>query len=512
MAVTNEELKAQLNTIDSKVVEGNNFVQSIYDANINMVSSIAKDVVLSDGSVVPNLKKRLDVFETEKNYALSAIDNTELSRLSTEVALLGSATYSAYRPMSIGTAGYAGFGIGDIDVAVPGMTRKMVGNYIDATGSWMVFFPIAKMRIGNSASAKYATYGANTVEIADLTAAEKTAKLGISYTAKTDLDLGNGWFIPPCFVDGGKILKGVWIDKYFGGFESGILKSKKGLEPVHTDNNAGYGPRFSDILVAGVSAGANRYDTAYNVVKSRGTDYAVPSNQFYSYINLLVQCQMQNATSSLECAWISVDPKQPKGNNAYLRDVNDASVKYNQAASLNSGKSTTGAVTNFERTTHDGSILGVADINGGLWEIASGFTRTSANGFLTIKKSLALKDLTSTTAFDVANFDAMNIADVVAGNDGWTYFGNGANAVFENTVASDRTFNGIPLATGVSAGGLNQWGGDGIYRYLADGMVPVRGGGWGDASGAGVGALTLGNVRSDSYDSVGVRAFKCQYV
>lgn len=511
MAVTNDELKAQLTSIDAKVVEGNTFVVQIYDSNIDMVSSTAKDVVLTDGSVVPNLKKRLDVFEVEKNAALATIDETELSRLTTEVALLGSATYSAYRPMSIGTAGTAGFGMGDIDVAIPGMTRKMMGNYIDSTGSWMCFFPISKMRIGNSASTKYGTYGANTIEIADLTAAEKTAKLGITYAAKSDLDLGNGWFIPPCFVDGGKILKGIWADKYFGGFENGILKSKKGLEPVHTDGNAIFGPRFSDILVAGVSAGANRYDTAYNVVKSRGTEYAVTPNQFYSYINLVVQCQMQNATSSLECAWISVDPKQPKGNNSYLRDCNDAGVKYNQAASLNSGKGTTGAVTNFERTTHDGSILGVADINGGLWEIASGFTRTTVEGFLTIKKSIALKDLTSTTAFDITNFDPINIADVVAGNDGWTHFGNGANAVFENTVASDRTFNGIPLATGVSASGLNQWGTDGIHRYLSHEMVPLRGGTWGDTSRAGVGALTLGNVRSHSYGTVGVRAFKCQY-
>lgn len=512
MSVTNEELKNQLNQIDAKVVEGNNFVQQIYDANINMVSNTAKDVVLSDGSTRPNLVKRLDQFEVEKNQALSLIDSTELARLSTEVALMGRASYSVYRPMSIGVAGMAGFGIGDIDVAIPGMTRRMLGNYVDNTGSWMVFFPIAAIRIGHSESPKYATYGANTVELRDLTTAEKTAKLNLTYGSKTDLDLGNGWFIPPCFVDGGKILKGVWADKYIGGFENGILSSKKGLEAVHTHTDARYGPRFSDILVNGVSAGANRYDTAYSVVKSRGTDFCVTPNAFYSYINLLVQCQSQNATSTVECAWIGVEPKQPKGNNNSLKDINDSSVKYNQGQSLAAGKSTVGAVVNFERTTHDGSILGIADINGSMVEIASGFTRTNVEGFLTIKKSIALKDLTSTTAFDITNYDPLNIADVVAGNDGWIKLGNGANAVFENTVASDRTFNGIPLATGVSANGLNQWGTDGIYRYLAHEMVPGRGGAWADVAYAGVGYVGLYRVRSDSYGSVGVRAFKCQYV
>lgn len=509
---TNEEIKAQLDLIDSKVTTNNAFVQQIYSSNIDIVSGVAKDVVLNNGEIVPNLKKSLDNFNNEKNIALSKLDETELMRLSVEVSLIGGSNYSDYRPMNIGVAGKAGFGIGDTDSPVAGMNRKMTGNYIDDSGSWMCFFPISKMRIGHSASPKYSTYGANTIEITSLSAGEITAKVGTAYTSKADLDLGDGWFIPPNFVDGGFIIKGVWADKFAGGFENGILKSKKGLEPVHSGTDIKHGPRFSDILVSGVSAGANRYDTAYNVVKSRGSDYAVTPNSFYSYINLIVQCQMQNATSVNDVAWMDIQPYQPKGNNNYLTDFNDTTVKYNQANSTNAGKSTTGAVINFEKTTHDGSILGVADINGSMFEIASGFTRTNLNGFLTIKKSIALKDLTSTTAFDIANFDAINIADVVAGNDGWISLGNGTNAVFENTVASDRTFNGIPLAAGVSVDGTNQFGKDGIYRALVDFLVPIRCGIWGSTFQAGSGCLRLNNVRTNSSYGASVRAYRCQYV
>lgn len=509
---TNEELKDQLDIIDSKITTNNQFVQQIYDSNINIVSGVAKDVLLNDGTTVPNFKKSLDSFGLEKDMALAKLDETELVRLSTEVALMGGAGYTEYRPMTIGTPGKPGFGMGDIDVAVPGMTRKMTGNYTDETGSWMGFFPICKMRIGHSGSPKYHLYGANTIEIVSLTAEEKTLKIGSNYTSKADCDMGNGFFIPPNFIDGGKFLKGNWFDKYKGGFENGILKSKKGLEPVHSGTDIKHGPRFSDVLVSGLSAGANRYDTAYNVVKSRGADYAVPSNNFYSYLNLLVQCQRQNATSVNDVAWMDIEPFQPKGNNNYLTDFNDTTVKYNQANSTNAGKSTTGAVVNFEKTTHDGSILGVADINGSMLEIASGFTRTNLNGFLTIKKSIALKDLTSASAFDVANFDAINIADVVAGNDGWISLGNGTNAVFENTVASDRTFNGIPLAGGVSMDGTNQFGKDGIYRHLADFLVPLRCGLWDSTFPAGPGYLLLSYVRTSSNYRVGVRAYKCQYV
>ena len=512
MAITNEEIKSQLDLLDNKITNHNTFVQQIYSSNIDMASGTPKDVLLNNGEVIKNFKKAIQDFNQEKNIAISSIDESELKRLSAEVALLGGVSYGQYRPMNIGVAGKSGFGIGDTDSPVQGMSRKMTGNYTDDTGSWMCFFPISKMRIGHSASPKYSTYRANTVEIESLTADEITAKVGTAYTTKANLDLGNGWFIPPNFVDGGFILKGVWVDKFGGGFENGILKSKKGLEPVHSGTDIKHGPRFSDILVSGVSAGANRYDTAYNVVKSRGSDYAVTPNSFYAYINLIVQCQMQNATSVNDVAWMDVQPYQPKGNNNYLTDFNDTTVKYNQANSTNAGKSTTGAVVNFEKTTHDGSILGVADINGSMLEIASGFTRTNLNGFLTIKKSIALKNLTSTTAFDVANFDAINIADVVAGNDGWICLGNGTNAVFENTVASDRTFNGIPLATGVSVDGTNQFGKDGIYRYLADYLVPLRCGSWHHTFQAGSGYLALYNVRTDSHNYVSVRAYRCQYV
>lgn len=54
------------------------------------------------------------------------------------------------RPNSIGVAGMAGFGIGDIDIAIPGMKRVMLGNYTDASGSWINYWPTSKMRIGHN--------------------------------------------------------------------------------------------------------------------------------------------------------------------------------------------------------------------------------------------------------------------------------------------------------------------------------------------------------------------------
>ena len=118
MAITNEEIKSQLDLLDNKITNHNTFVQQIYSSNIDIVSGTPKDVLLNNGEVVKNLKKAIQQFDVEKNTALASIDETELKRLSVEVALLGGTSYSEYRPMNIGVAGKSGFGIGDTDSPV----------------------------------------------------------------------------------------------------------------------------------------------------------------------------------------------------------------------------------------------------------------------------------------------------------------------------------------------------------------------------------------------------------
>ena len=144
-----------------------------------------------------------------------------------------------------------------------------------------------------------------------------------------------------------------------------------------------------------------------------------------------------------------------------------------------------------------------------MWEIASGFIRTDDDGFLILKQSVDITSIaddgTSGGAYDVSLYDTIDISDVVGGNDGWTYFGNGANAVFGND--NVRTALGIPLSTGVSSSGTTQFGNDGLYRYLRDQMACLFGGYWGHSALAGVFALYLGDARSNSNYNVGCRAY-----
>ncbi|MFW2611417.1 hypothetical protein [Aliarcobacter butzleri] len=544
---TNEEIQQGISELSIKIDDYYDFVQKIYKGNSDILSGTQKDVLLLDGTALPNLKKALTLFavdktnaiasleqvvgnfglekqdllnslnqiinqfEIDKNNALSSLNQTELSKLTADVREVENLTYTSKRVLDIGVPGKPGFGLGDPSYVPDGWVRKMTANYIDKSGSWMCFLPISKIRIGHEASPQYATYGANTIEIQSLSAEEKALYIGKAFTSNNDYLLSDGFMIPTCFVDGGVFVEGNWFDKYKGGYEAGILKSKKGIQPIHCHTDGQYGPMFSQVIVDGVAA-TNRLDGAYKVVKSRGLDYAVPGNDTYSYLNLLVICQSQNATSSAEVAWMDKAPFLPKGNNNSLKDYDDDSVKYAQATGTNTGKSTTAAIENFEKTTHDGSILGIADLNGGMYEIASGFTRTTALGFLTIKKSIFLKDLTADSAFNVDNFNPLNVGNVITGNNEWISLGNGANAVYDNDIASiNKIFNGIPKADGVSANGTNAFGKDGLYRYLAHEMVPLRSGSWGDTFRAGSGLLNVLYVRSNSNHHLGVRALRCHH-
>ena len=59
MAITNEEIKSQLDLLDNKITNHNTFVQQIYSSNIDMASGTPKDVLLSNGEVIKNFKKAI---------------------------------------------------------------------------------------------------------------------------------------------------------------------------------------------------------------------------------------------------------------------------------------------------------------------------------------------------------------------------------------------------------------------------------------------------------------------
>jgi len=129
-----------------------------------------------------------------------------------------------------------------------------------------------------------------------------------------------------------------------------------------------------------------------------------------------------------------------------------------------------------------------------------------------LKESVDIRDIMNDTdAYNVANYDEIVISDVVSGDTGWTYLGNGANQVFamstdRTSIDYKKTMLGIPTATGHSLSGTTEFGNDGVSRYLRDEMACLCGGLWGDSSGAGVFASYLVDSHTGSNAFVGGRA------
>lgn len=437
----------------------------------------------------------LDQIESTKNTALSAIEgkkNEVANHLNTIITPIVN---------NIGTPGSMGFGKGVAPDAIAseyGMIgigdfknplSDTYGNYMHVlSGSVVVWVPKHYVKYSYDVNAPY--YGQRT---------------DVSHT------LQSGYKLPRVFVNNGFEVAGVFVDKYKAGIVENMFVSRRNLDPASTSSV--HNP-ISQCTANGQTP-ANRYDGIYDAVKSRGDDFAELSIFLATMLADLGDahyqaCHRNNNFSS--CAWASVAPYAPKGcNNNALRDANDSSVVYTASGYSNCGL--TGGVSDsvFAKTTHCGQKSGIADINGLMWEVASGYI-TDINGVhMVLKESVDISTLTSANAYDTTLYDTVSIPLTL--DDTAVKFGNGTNQFYEGN--TDRATNaykidslGLPKDdTAVSAGGSARFGNDGFWRYQGNELSPVVFGHWSSASSSGPRARHLGDVRADSSHNVGGRAY-----
>ena len=273
---------------------------------------------------------------------------------------------SGMRVNDIGIPGMVGYGVG-ICPSIPSgysalagtyvLGHDEYGNYKYSDGSVQCWIPAFYARIGHANNPTYAAYGVNSVHTLPVSAFADKAAANAA-----------GYFLPRCFIDGGVIKDGVFVDKYMCSNNGGIASSIKNGNPLSTA--ADHNP-----LSGLTGAPSNNYAGTWAAAKTRGANFFLASRFIYAALALLSVAHGQAATSATNCAWYDATgvANFPKGcNNNALRDANDASVLYTSDGYSNCGK--TGSGTPFAKTTHNGQACGIADLNGLMWEISQGIT------------------------------------------------------------------------------------------------------------------------------------------
>ena len=502
------------------------------DEHLNSDYQILKN---SDGSLVweslENTVDKLtitsdDLVESEE-YRFRARHNSKNYGSSAWVEVIG--TTKSQFTISAGVAGTKGFSVAPTDqpFALLGLaemtgtndpTSDNYGNYIHTNGSVVCWLPKTFYRVGHSSSPRFATYGANALDMVgtDVFATEVESNV-------------NGYALPRCFINGGKEQPGVFVDKYTNSKDgTTVSKSVFGGVPI------GLSTSYSGGTVSqGMTGCTGILADAVVLSKARGERWNATSAFIYGYLALVSVAQAQAATSTADVAWY--DPtgvkNYPKGcNNNALSDVDDTTVVYASAGdSGNANKPKTGATANFAKTTHNGSNNGVADLNGGMFEVTIGITNFGDNATATtaiandtiyvLKHSTDIATLTAgwNGATDVwgnaanlaTKYDSVTSPHPLGSSTGAVYWGNGTNAVIQNELSGvNRDVCGfIPKnATSTSGSGVNLFGNDYLYKYNVQNMVPLACGNWSSSASAGVFNRHFYYDRSDSSTSYGFRA------
>lgn len=248
--------------------------------------------------------------------------------------------------------------------------------------------------------------------------------------------------------DAGTHQPGQFVDKYkcsLGSYGGSPVASSlaNGVPLVSAPGASG------QVGFAAVGAPAFYYG-AINAAKTRGPAFFCNSRAIRAKLALLSLVHGLAATSTAYCAWYDAagTTNFPKGcNNNALKDVNDTGVTYTSAAVGGTYPTapTTGSGSPFAKTTHNGQACGVADLNGGYYEIELGLTCV-ASAKTIIGASQANPVAITATSHGFSSGDAVQITGVV----GMTQLND---KLYRITVTGPDTFT----LDGVNGTGFTAW-------------------------------------------------------
>jgi hypothetical protein len=468
---------------------------------------------------------------------------------------------------TIGLAGLMGFGVGccrpellPADMApMPGCEDRWspnYGNYIHLpSASIMCFLPKHFIDIQGGADTNAPTYGQPIV---------------ISNT-----QTGNA-VLARAFRNGGGELEGIFVDKFHpsncrpdgSGLPNnataspgampdtgGIAASRPLHWPVSATGPSGtarspFSYLNSTALNPAQGTPANNLGGCWAAMRSRGIDFHPVPIWMYSQLAYLSLAHAQalldgsgapisGATDN--AAWMDVLPYAPKGNNNNnCADTNQTALRFDRTdvdgatATGRAGENNrafTGAAwigsvstPSVERTTHNGQLSGVVDLNGNHWECAPGLTNTGGTnaGYRMVADSVDWGTISSNA--NILSAATVSLIAEVSDNGVWW---TDANAWIYMIPAIGGTYHPVSswsgeptrqamtecllareAGTSLSQTSTNHFGGDGLFRRHLNDLLPLVGGVWSDGARAGVFTVNLSLSSGSVAGTGGARALR----
>ena len=215
------------------------------------------------------------------------------------------------------------------------------------------------------------------------------------------------------------------------------------------------------------------------IKRLENTNYHCCSIYAWAVISTLSLIQGQYATNTTDCAWYdsTLVTNFPKGiNSSGTKDVNDSTVTITPVINDTQG-SIFVTETAYTKTTHNGSITGITNVNGWVWQLLIG---SWGDGSKMLKRSASIYDITydNVDNSSAPYYETKNVSRI---SGQW----GGDKSSLPDLAGDDKDFFGIYAFGGNSSRNSNEFGMDHHSRNSSYSAVHV-GGNWNGGDGAGV--------------------------
>ncbi len=311
----------------------------------------------------------------------------------------------------------------------------------------------------------------------------------------------NGFYLMRGFIDGGKEYNGFFIANTItrNGTHRIIESVYQTLSCGAKSFNEDTGAKFSDLYRASFNTELTNFDSnpsnpvgdIFTTIGSTGnaksnfinrivnTPYHCCSIYAWAVISVLSLIQGQYATDTSECAWYdsTLVTNFPKGiNNSGVKDVNDSTVTITPVVNDTQG-SVFVTEAAYTKTTHNGSITGITNVNGWLYQYLIG---SWGDGSKMLKRSASIYDITYSNVDNssASYYETKNVSRI---SGQW----GGDKSSLPDLAGDDKDFFGIYAFGGNTSRNSNEFGMDSHSRNSSSSAVHV-GGRWNYGDNAGV--------------------------